>query len=69
MAVTAVETSAWSAETAAATLSNYLPAFLEPLVGANHAPYYPPYQAQIDSQSDYFFYDFLDAAGAEGSGR
>jgi acetyl esterase/lipase len=58
---------AWSAETAVDMLNNHLPAFLEPLAGANHVPYFPPYQSQIDSQTDYFFYDFLDAAHAQGS--
>jgi acetyl esterase/lipase len=58
---------AWSAQTAQAMVSNGIGAVLEPLVGAGHVPYYPPYQAQIDSQTDYFFYDFLDAADAQGS--
>jgi acetyl esterase/lipase len=58
---------AWSVKTALAMLGHHVPAFLEPLAGAGHIPYYPPYQAQIDSQTDYFFYDFLDAADAQGS--
>lgn len=55
----------WSVKTALAMLQHHVPAFMEPLAGAGHIPYYPPYQAQIDSQTDYFFYDFLDAADAE----
>jgi predicted esterase len=57
----------WSVQTAVALLDDQVPAFLESFQGAGHVPYYPPYQAQIDSQSDYFFYDFLDAADAQGS--
>jgi predicted esterase len=58
---------AWSVKTALVMLQHHVPAFMEPLADAGHIPYYPPYQAQIDSQSDYFFYDFLDAADAQGS--
>lgn len=58
---------AWSVQTAQTMASDGIAAVLEPLVGAGHVPYYPPYQAQIDSQTDYFFYDFLDAADAQGS--
>lgn len=58
---------AWSAQTAGAMLNDGAVAFLEPFSGAGHDPYYPPYQATIDSQSDYFFYDFMDVADAQGS--
>ncbi len=56
----------WSAQTAAALLGDGVPAFLEAFPGAGHVPY-TQFQTQIDSQSDYFFYDFLDAAGAQGA--
>ena len=57
---------AWSAQTAADLLGDGVPAFLEVFPGAGHDPY-AQFQTQIDSQSDYFFYDFLDAAGAQGA--
>ncbi len=56
----------WSAQTAGALLNAKVPAFLETFDGAGHDPY-TEFQSQIDSQSDYFFYDFLDAAHAQGS--
>ncbi len=57
---------AWSGQTAGALLNAGVPAFLESWDGAGHDPYLQ-FQSQIDSQSDYFFYDFLDAAHAQGS--
>jgi para-nitrobenzyl esterase len=57
---------AWSAETAADLLNDGVPAILEAWPGAGHDPY-AQFKTQIDSQSDYFFYDFLDAANAQGS--
>ena len=43
-------------------------AFLETLDGAGHVPY-NQYHDQIVSQSDYFFYDFLDLASRRRAGR
>ncbi len=57
---------AWSVETAAYLLHDGVPAFLETFQGAGHDPY-TQFETQIDSQTDYFFYDFLDAAHAQGS--
>ncbi len=56
----------WSVQTAVDLLGDDVPAFLEAFQGAGHDPYYQ-FQSQIDTQSDYFFYDFLDAAHAAGS--
>jgi acetyl esterase/lipase len=56
----------WSATTAADLLNDGVPAFLEAWPGVGHDPY-AQFQSQIDSQTDYFFYDFLDAAHAQGS--
>jgi acetyl esterase/lipase len=55
----------WSADTTAALLKAGVAAFLEPLSGAGHVPY-AQYHDLIVSQSDYFFYDFLDLAHAQG---
>jgi acetyl esterase/lipase len=55
----------WSVQTASNLLSAGVPAFLESFPGAGHDPY-AEFQSQIDSQSDYFFYAFLDAAQAQG---
>jgi acetyl esterase/lipase len=59
---------AWSAQTAADLDNDGVPAILEAWPGAGHDPY-AQFQTQIDSQTDYFFYDFLDAASAQGSTR
>jgi predicted esterase len=55
----------WALGTARELLTNGVPAYLETLEGAGHVPY-NQYHDQIVSQSDYFFYDFLDLAHAEG---
>ena len=55
----------WSADTAAKLLNSGVAAFLEPLDGAGHVPY-AQFRDQILSQSDYFFYDVLDLAHAQG---
>ena len=55
----------WSVQTAANLLKVQVPAFLEPFAGAGHDPY-TQFESQIVSQSDYFFYTFLDAAHAQG---
>ena len=47
--------------TASNMLNAKVAAFLETLDGAGHVPY-NQYHDQIVSQSDYFFYDFLDLA-------
>ncbi len=57
---------AWSVQTAQALLNAGVAAFLESFPGAGHDPY-TQYQSTIDPQTDYFFYDFLDAADAQGS--
>jgi dienelactone hydrolase len=55
----------WSADTAVALLNAGVAAFLEPLDGAPHVPY-GQYHDLIVNQSDYFFYDLLDLAHAQG---
>jgi para-nitrobenzyl esterase len=55
----------WSADTAAKLLNSGVAAFLEPFDGAGHVPY-AQNRDQILTQSDYFFYDFLDLAHAQG---
>lgn len=55
----------WSAQTAGALLDDGVAAFLEPFQGAGHDPY-TEFESQIVSQSDYFFYDFLDVADEAG---
>jgi predicted esterase len=55
----------WSVQTAANLLNAHVVAFLEPFAGAGHDPY-TEFESQIFSQSDYFFYTFLDAAHAQG---
>ncbi|MEK6252745.1 MAG: alpha/beta hydrolase [Actinomycetota bacterium] len=55
----------WSVDTAVALLNAGIPAFLETFEGAGHVPYVQ-FHDQIVSQSDYFFYDFLDLAHAQG---
>lgn len=56
---------AWTAQTEAALLKNGVPAFIESWEGAGHDPYLQ-FQDQIVTQTDYFFYDLLDAAHAQG---
>src|SRR5262249_10689779 len=55
----------WSAQTASALVNAGVPAFLEPLQGAGHVPW-AQYGSLFLSQSDYFLYDFLDLAHAQG---
>jgi para-nitrobenzyl esterase len=55
----------WSADTAAKLLNSGVAAFLEQFDGAGHVPY-AQNRDQILSQTDYFFYDFLDLAHAQG---
>jgi dienelactone hydrolase len=55
----------WSVQTAVNLLNAGVPAFLEAFDGAGHDPY-TQFEDQIVSQSDYFFYTFLDAAHAQG---
>ncbi len=55
----------WAVNTAANMLHANVGVVLETLDGAGHVPY-NQYHDQIVSQSDYFFYDFLDLAHAEG---
>jgi acetyl esterase/lipase len=55
----------WSVDTAVKMLNASVPAFLEQFEGAGHVPY-AQNRDQILSQSDYFFYDFLDLAHAQG---
>jgi acetyl esterase/lipase len=55
----------WSVDTAAALLKANVPAFLELLEGAGHVPY-TQYHDLMVNQSDYFFYDVLDLAHAQG---
>jgi acetyl esterase/lipase len=55
----------WSSQTAAALLSAGVPAIYQGLEGAGHVPWLQ-YQTQIFTQSDYFFYAFLDLAHAAG---
>ena len=54
-----------SVDTAVALLRVGVPAFLQLLEGAGHVPY-AQYRDQIVTQSDYFFYTFLDLAHAQG---
>lgn len=56
----------WSVQTAGQLVTDHVAAFLESWPGAGHDPY-AQFQDQIDTQTDYFFYDFLDAAHAQGS--
>jgi dienelactone hydrolase len=55
----------WALGTASQMLRTGIGAVLETLDGAGHVPY-NQYHDLIVSQSDYFFYDFLDLAHAEG---
>jgi dienelactone hydrolase len=55
----------WSADTAAKLLNSGVAAFLEPFDGDGHVPY-AQHRDQILTQSDYFFYTFLDLAHAQG---
>ncbi len=55
----------WAVNTALNMLNVKVPAYLETLDGAGHVPY-NQYHDQIVSQSDYFFYDFLDLPHAQG---
>ena len=52
----------WSVDTSNAMLSAGVPAIFEPIAGAGHVPF----SQTIIDQSDYFFYDFLDLANAQG---
>ena len=56
----------WAVNTATHMLNAHVAALLETLDGAGHVPY-NQYHDQIVSQSDYFFYDFLNLAHAAGS--
>jgi hypothetical protein len=56
----------WSVDTAVALLKNGVGAFLEPLEGQGHVPYFEPYKTQIIDQADYFFYFVLDLGHAQG---
>ena len=56
----------WSVDTAVALLKQGVGAFLEPLEGQGHVPYFEPYKSQIVSQADYFFYFVLDLGNAQG---
>jgi dienelactone hydrolase len=55
----------WSAQTASALLNAGVVAFLEPLDGAGHVPW-TQYSGIFETQSDYFLYDLLDLAHAQG---
>jgi dienelactone hydrolase len=55
----------WSVDTSLALLNAGVPAFLEAQDGAGHVPY-AQYRDLFIQQSDYFFYDFLDLAHANG---
>ncbi len=55
----------WALSTVQTLLGVGVPAYLETLDGAGHVPY-NQYHDQIVSQSDYFFYDFLDLPHAAG---
>jgi dienelactone hydrolase len=59
---------AWSVQTGAAMLNAGVPAVLEPLVGAGHVPW-GQYSNLFETQSDYFLYDFLDLAHAQGQSK
>lgn len=56
----------WSVDTSLALLKHGVGAFLEPLEGQGHVPYFEPYKTQIVSQADYFFYFVLDLGHAQG---
>jgi fermentation-respiration switch protein FrsA (DUF1100 family) len=56
----------WSVDTSVALLKQGVGAFLEPLEGQGHVPYFEPYKSQIVSQADYFFYFVLDLGNAQG---
>jgi para-nitrobenzyl esterase len=58
----------WAVSNAAAMLNTGIAVFLEPFEGAGHG-LLADYSDVIYEQSDYFFYDFLDAANAEGGGQ
>lgn len=55
----------WSVDETLALLKAGVPAFLQSFEGAGHVPFVQ-FKDQIVSQSDYFFYDFLDLAHAQG---
>jgi acetyl esterase/lipase len=55
----------WSQQTRDALLRAGVPALLEPQEGAGHVPY--QFRNLFFSQTDYWFYYFLDLAHAEGS--
>ncbi len=56
----------WSVQTASDLLHDGVPAILEPFQGAGHDPY-TEFQSQIDTESDYFFYTFMNVDRAQGS--
>jgi len=55
----------WSVQTAGAMLNSGVAAFPQAFQGAGHVPY-AQNREQIVTQSDYFFYTFLDLAHAQG---
>ena len=56
----------WSTQTASALQRDGVPAILVSFAGAGHDPY-TQFQTQIDQESDYFFYTFMDMTHAQGS--
>jgi alpha/beta superfamily hydrolase len=56
----------WSVDTSIKMLDNGVAGFLEPLAGAGHVPYFPPYKDQIVTQAEYFFYWVMDLGHAQG---
>ena len=58
----------WSVQTASALVHAGVPAFLETLSGAGHVPW-GQYSDLFETQSDYFLYDFLDLAHAQGQSK
>jgi para-nitrobenzyl esterase len=55
----------WSVDLSLALLRVGVAGILEPLEGAGHVPY-AQYHDLFAQQSDYFFYDFMDLAHAQG---
>jgi hypothetical protein len=56
----------WSVDTSIALLNKGVAAFLQPLDGQGHVPYFEPYKTQIVTQANYFFYFVMDLAHAQG---
>lgn len=56
----------WSVDTSVALLNKGVAAFLQPLDGQGHVPYFEPYKTQIVTQANYFFYFVLDLGHAQG---